>query len=403
MSKVWIVARHEFATTVKRWGFVFVAFGLPLIMLGISLLAVGLMKKSAEEKHAERMRAGLVNLSALEMTPAPEGIKAYAGEEEARAAIRAGDIRTYVILEKDYLDTGRVRVASAVKASIFTSSISVPENVRDWVRESVLAVIEDPKRRERAKTLFAELQTLQLEPATGEPSAETQELQMRRTLVALGFFFAMFMAITTSGGYLIQGLGDEKENRVMEMIISSIRPEELMAGKLIGLGAAGLLQMLVWAVIGITGMVWAGQALLLEPKMFLICLPLFLLGFTLLGSLMLGTGSLGSNLREATQWSMGWNLAAVMPLMFWNIIAMEPAGAVAKVLTYVPITTAMTLMLRYAADPSSLPAWELGLGFAILIVSTLLALKGAAKIYRVGLLMYGKKITPREILRWLFA
>lgn len=403
MKKIWIVARHEFSTTVKRWAFVFVAFGLPLVMTGISILAITLLKKSEMGKVAEMRRAGVVNLSALELPPPPESVKTYASEADARAAVRAGEIRTYVVLEKDYLETGRAKVASAVKSSIFGVTIDVPSNVRDWIREGVLAAIEDPSRRERAKQLFGETDRIQLDPATAEPSPEDQERRMGRSLVAVGFFFAMFMAITTSGSYLIQGLGDEKENRVMEMILSSIRPEELMAGKLLGLGAAGLLQMLVWASMGVAGLMWAGQSLLLEPKTFLLCLPLFMLGFLLLGSLMLGTGSLGSNLREATQWSMVWNLAGVMPLMFWSLIAADPSGTVARVLTYIPITTAMTLMLRYAVDPAALPTWELALGFAILIVSTLLAIKGAAKIYRVGLLMYGKKVTPREILRWLFA
>lgn len=402
MNRIWIVASHEFRTTVRRVGYIVATVGLPLFLLVLFGMIILLTQESKEERKAERERAGVVDEGGFLTLSPPKGVQRFDAEDEAIAAVRRGEVTTYVVIKPNFLDEGKVVVKSTMKRTIFDLEAGmhgVPENVRDYIYDQVVSGVEE-RRRKRIETLFESAET-KLIDREGTLSSE-KEFDPARLVVAFAFFFAMFISANMGGAYLLQGLGDEKENRVMEMVLTSVRAEELMWGKLLGLGAAGFLQLIVWATMSVTGLLTFAIPLVLEPVTALVCLPLFLLGYLLLGSLMLGTGSLGSNLREVNQWSAVWAMLSVVPMFMLQPVLAEPHGALARGLTFFPLTTASMLILRYALDPSGLPAWELALGYGILIVSCHLAIKGAARIYKVGLLLYGKRPTPRQLWRWLF-
>jgi ABC-2 type transport system permease protein len=130
-----------------------------------------------------------------------------------------------------------------------------------------------------------------------------------------------------------------------------------------------------------------------------LAIPLFLVGFLFYGSLMLGTGSLGSNMREAQQLAMVWSLTAALPLMMMGPLIQDPHGSVARVLTWVPLTSAAVLMLRASMDAGSLAWWEVVGGFAVLVFSTWLAIRIGARLFRVGMLSAGSRPSFREIIR----
>lgn len=401
MRRVWLIAGHEFRTTVRRLGYLFVSFGLPLVVLGIGGIIFMTTSESVETHIAERSKAGVVDLGDFLTLDPPNGVRRYDTESEAMEAFLAGEINTFVLIDREFLKNGRVVVKSKVKQTFFDlekGGKGVPKNVEDYLRDQVLDVVEDSDRRARMTNLITGSTTVLL----NEQGGSEPPFKLERLFVALGFFIALFTSVGMSGTYLLQGLADEKENRVMEMVLTSVPAEELMWGKLLGLGAAGMLQLVIWGSMGITGMLIFAAQVLLDPRAVMVCVPLFVLGYLLMGSLMLGTGSIGSNLREVTQWSMAWSMLSMLPLFLMNPILADPHGAIARGLTFFPVTTAPTLMLRYALDADGVALWEMLLGYGILIVSTYLALKAAAKIYKVGLLLYGKRPTPRQIFRWLF-
>ncbi len=202
----------------------------------------------------------------------------------------------------------------------------------------------------------------------------------------------------------MQGTATEKENKVVDVLLASARPDEVLAGKLIGLGGAGLLQVSLWLVflfvagIGIVPIIlathvqvpWLGLAL---------ALPLFIISFLFFGSLMLGTGSLGSNMREAQQLAMVWSLTAALPLMMMALIVQDPHGVAARVMTWLPFTSAAVVVLRASLDPSALAWWEIVGAFAVLIGATWLAIGLGARLFRVGLLSSGARPSFREIMK----
>lgn len=405
MRKAWIVARHEFLTTVKRWGFLLVTFGLPAFMLGVIGLSIGLQTKSIESEQGRisSAKVGLVDEAGIVTLPPPAGRdwRTYVSRDEARKRMGPDGIEIVAVLPPDYLETGRVGVLTTLKPSIFNLKTSfIRGDFEEWLARNVLKEVDVARlRRARHPAIEQPPEYLTIE---GDASvSERPEDYVKRMASGIGFFFLMFLSISVAGGYLIQGMADEKENRVLEMVISSMTPTQLMAGKLAGLGAVGLLQIAVWSTLGVATAVSMAVTLAVNPALFAICGVFYLLGYILFGCLLLGIGSLGSNQREATQYTWILSMISVSPVFVWMSILSEPQGVLARVFSYIPLTASTTMMLRCGVDPKGTAAWEIALAMAVLAASCVGALRLSAKLYRVGLLLYGKRPTIAEVWRWL--
>jgi len=406
VKKALVVARHEFLTTVKRWSFLIVTFGLPLFMLVVMGASLLLQKESMREEEGKIAKAkiGFVDESGLLVKKARDSWKPYPTRDEARATMRADGVQIVVVVPAEWLRDGRLDVYSTIPPSLFTmnDSLVAPE-FRDYLVSCVLRE-DDPARLARAKVPIASTVPVYLAETTGGVSREERPQDyLQRMISGVTFFFLLFISISVSGGYLIQGMADEKENRVMEMVISSVTPEQLLTGKLIGLGAVGLLQVAIWSALGVGTAISMAFTFVVNPALFVFCTVFYLLGYVLYGSLLLGVGSLGSNQRESTQLTWFITVTVMSPVFVWVSILSSPQSALARVFTYIPLTTPTTMMLRYSVDPRGTPWWEVALAIAVLIGATALSIRVSAKLYRMGLLLYGKRPAVREIWRWLWA
>jgi ABC-2 type transport system permease protein len=207
-----------------------------------------------------------------------------------------------------------------------------------------------------------------------------------------------------SAGYLVQGTAVEKENKVIEILLSSTRPEEVLAGKLLGLGAAGLLQVLVWFGMIIAAAAAFAAALAaygFELPWLAMGAAIFFFGagYLFLGSMMLGAGSLGNSQRESQQLGAVWSLLAVIPMMFLGILLQDPHALPAQIMTWIPFTAPVTVLFRLTFDPSGVAWWELLGSFTVLVISTFFALRLGARLFRIGLVLTGVRPGLRELIR----
>ncbi len=406
MSKAWIVAKHEFLVTIRRVWFVISTFVFPLLFLAIGGVLMLVMRHTIEQQEARvsGLPLGVVSeWKDLDEAKDPDSFRIlrFKSENEATAALREGRIATYVVVPENYVATGRVTVKTANKPTLLTSGKGLtPPALGAWLVEVALARV-DEHRRARARDPF-QAQTVYLD-RTGAPSGEDAQGALKRSITGYSFFFLLFLSIFTASGYLLNGMADEKENRVMEIVLSSITPGELMLGKLVGLGAAGLLQLAIWISMGVVGVLAMAVQILLDPLAFVYCLVFFLLGYLLFGSLMLGFGALGTNFRESQQMASFWTFIGISPMFVHMAIVEDPHGLVARIFSYIPFTAAVTMTFRYVTDPKGMPWYEVPAVMIVLLASTALALRLSAKLYRVGLLLYGKRPGLREIWRWLRA
>jgi ABC-2 type transport system permease protein len=220
----------------------------------------------------------------------------------------------------------------------------------------------------------------------------------------LPFAFAMLLglSITVGGQYLLQGVSEEKESRILESLLCNVSPEELLAGKLLGLGAAGLTLVGIWLGVALpllaSGVVLSGVGP--PPAVFVLAVTYFLLGYLFFGSLMTGIGSMAGNMREAQQFSVWFSFMNFAPFLMMTLILGRPDGPLAVGLSMFPPTAPTTMMLRLMAPSGNVPAWQIALSLALLVGAAWLALVASARVFRIGLLLYGKTPSLPEILRW---
>ena len=219
------------------------------------------------------------------------------------------------------------------------------------------------------------------------------------------FAFGMLLglSIVIGGQYLLQGVAEEKESRILESLLCTVSAEELLIGKLIGLGGAGLTMVGAWIVMG---SVAASPAALMTqvhvaPQVVALAVTYFLLGYLFYGSLMTGIGAVTNNMREAQQFSFAFTFMNFIPFYMLTMIIGRPDAPLAVGLSMFPPMAPVAMMLRLAAPNSAVPAWQIALSLALLAGSGWLAIVLAAKVFRVGLLMHGKTPNLPEIVRWV--
>ena len=430
--RIWTVATFEFLAAVKRRGYLIATFGMPIFM-GMYGAIVGLPAYYASKKADEPAvfgvvdQSGLLGLSSdskavavaqvpdeLRRTLEAAGQKAaldrirednitfrpFADETTARTALTARLVKGYFVIAPDYLESGNVLyyTPEAMRLSMSESR----DALGDLLREHLLAGRVDGKVAARVLTPVGGMRRLAI-TRTGEIVDAGATATIVRMVVPVAFMVLFLMSVLMTSGYLMQGTATEKENKVVDVLLASASPDQVLAGKLIGLGAAGLLQVTLWlsflfvAGIGIVPLVlathvqvpWLGLAL---------ALPLFIVSFLFFGSLMLGTGSLGSNIREAQQLAMIWSLTAALPLMMMALILEDPHGVAARVMTWLPFTAAAIVVLRASLDPAALAWWEVAGSFVVLLGCTWLAIRLGARLFRLGLLSSGARPSLREIV-----
>lgn len=437
-GKVSVVAKREFLTTIKRKAYVITTLGMPLFILlyaGIAMIPALVIAK----KTAQTRTIGIVDHSGLlgldEETefskPAPpeleeigqldvsssKGVvtigktfedatkikmRPYPNTAAAETAFRANEIASFYEFPEDYLKTGKVKAYSKGGLLGGLDSASKRSLLPVFIVEKLLAGKLDPVLMARVRNpMFVTKLALQKD---GTFQKENWLGQIATLAVPGIFTMLFFLSVMMCSGFLLQGVSEEKENRVIEVILSSIDSDGLLLGKLIGLGGAGLLQ------VGI----WAGMMLVLSPLLvpllslpggiplrvgsILISFVFYLLGFFLFGVLLTGTGSLGQNLKESQQLGIVWSLGSVVPIMFFMLLIDQPNGVFARVLSFIPLTAPVTMFLRLnSSEPP--PIWEVALVGVVLAAAGWGALKVMGKIFRVGLLLYGKRPTLPEIIR----
>jgi len=244
-------------------------------------------------------------------------------------------------------------------------------------------------------------------PLTATPAAEPSDGAMRqagRTRLPIGMAFAfvymMFIGIVGIGQRLLTSLIEEKSSRVIEVLLSAVSPLELMTGKILGLGAAGLTAIAVCGGIMMSAAAWLGLVGSVPVQAVLWFIIYYVLGFLLAASVFAGIGSACNTTREAQQLLTPLMIPFLIPLICWLAIAQRPEGVLATLLSFFPPTAAMTMVLRLAVDPG-IGLVQIALSLLVLGLSVPLAMRAAAKVFHTGILMYGKPPRLGELLRWV--
>jgi len=205
---------------------------------------------------------------------------------------------------------------------------------------------------------------------------------------------------------MLQGLGEEKENRLMEILLSSVSARQLLTGKVLGLSAAGLVQVAVWVVslpliLNLASATTGGHVsmMLIPANLLVLATVYFILGYLLFAVLAAGVGAISPTVQEGTQLSSIYSVFAIAPIWFLGLIVLYPNSPLSVFFTIFPLTAPVLVMARLGL--TSIAPWELATSITVMVLSIIVGLLLTSKVFRVYLLMYGKRPKLGEIIRSL--
>jgi ABC-2 type transport system permease protein len=431
LHRALIIARREYLTTVRRKAFVFSLLLTPAIMF----VSIMLQKAGSDDTRAQGQQARIVAIvdssgvfaslpRTYEFSNTPDSVqfsggqlskkapkrevvpvvaRAFTTQAEAVDSLGKGTVNTVLVIPPDFLRSGGLRRYERDTRTITTTADD--RALRTWMMRYLMASTMDSVHIDRALS-FNKTTDLYVPGRTGAYELKDDTRELWAFLLPFGLALMLGIAIITGGQYLLQGVAEEKETRILESLLCTVTPDELMIGKLVGLGGAGLTMVGIWMVFGL-GAISGPMAMMkieLSPLLVLFGSLYFIFGYLFYASLMTGIGAITNNLREAQQMAMIFTMMNFVPFYALMKIMNSPKSALTVGMSLFPPTAPVTMMMRLsvsAVTGNQVPMWQIGASLGLLVVTALLTLRLSSKVFRVGLLLYGKTPNLPEIVRIL--
>lgn len=424
MAKLWVIIKREYLERVRTRWFIFATVFGP-IFFGVLILFPAYMaskgkasteftnaiildatKEGIGQKVADAMSLGRLPGSAAPNVRVLEPSQLSQAESASTRLVMNKQASGYLVLTEQTLKGEELHYAGRN-----ATSLTDMERLRSVVKEALLAdrLQHEGVRSERLKELTFMPLHLSTERITDKGRGGSGTVSI---IFAGGVAFLLYMSIVLYGQNILRGVLEEKTTRVAEVVVASVPSETLLAGKILGVGAVGLTQQIIWVVT--TVMMFKLRAPILArmgvPSMpfelpqisiwlALLLLLFFVFGFTFYASLYAAVGSSVNSEQEAQQAMLPLLSFLVATAVFINPILLNPTSRTATVMSILPFSAPIIMPLRLALG--SVPWYELAGSLVSLVLSCIVAVWIAARIYRVGLLMYGKRPTLKEMGRWV--
>ena len=395
MNKTVEVAKYEYTRRVNNKAFWITLFAVPAGILLIMLLSMVIAFASIDTDPV-----GYVDQAGLIKQPQVQPEKTsffepfiplipYADETSARWAAEDGQIQGYFVIPEGYTDTYQL-------IYYFNKPLSseIRTEVDTLIRTNLLAGETIPNFERLTEGSHFTQKSLDGTRTVGENDSA-------KIIVPMVVSILFVIAVMSSGGYLLQALVEEKENRTMEIVVTSVSPNQLMAGKIIGNLSIGLTQLLAWMVVAVAVLIGFGdripfmQNLQVPWSELILSLLLMLPAFVFTSALMAIIGSTVTESQEASQVTGLITLPIFLPYYFLSFILQNPNGTLARILSFFPMSAPLAMSTRIAI--TNVPTWEIILVFVIMILFCLLTIWLAGKAFRQGMLQYSKRVPLKQL------
>jgi ABC-2 type transport system permease protein len=405
MAKTIIVLRNEIYALISRRSFWFGVLGVPAIAFiiyagiawinrtqGGSSAGSGLdIGKVLEQPADDRPQGYIDQANIIREFPfdfAVDQLISYNGVDQARAALEDGEISAYYVIPPDFIDSGDLKVYTQEFNLI--SSEGKADELRRLIDFNLLN--GNVKLQKAVDDPLSELEKKNLSPSNVPARDKENSMTFFLPYAVMMLFY---IAIMGSSGLLLNSVTKEKENKILEILMVSFDAQQLLLGKIIGLGLVGLFQIIIWAVSALSLLRLSGQTFQLPPEFQLDPsilgwgIVFFILGYLVYAALMAGIGALVPNLREASQATTIVVLPMMIPLFLISALIEAPNSLLTTILSIFPFTAPTTMMLRLAATPN-VPLWQLLLAVALLIITAYLTIRAVAGFFRAQNMLSGQ-------------
>lgn len=434
MSKISVIIAHEYLTRVKaKWFIVSTVLG-PLglvLLLTVPILAAALAGDGSQGKVVLVDKSDTLARRVVSVDTAKYELSGTRTEAQLSEELSAEKIQAYIIIPADILDSSRLVMYSQGGSGIAFES-SIADDFDQVITRARLA-------RRGVDTTVIDIVEQGVAINSLKVTEKGVEADASEASAAIGYIagFLIYMLIFLYGSMVMRGVVEEKANRIVEVIASSVRPFEIMMGKVVGIGLVGLTQLAIWALLGIAAFIGLGfvlgpmmadsmasqaaaggsmqmqgttntAALLASKGLVLPSIPLssifmfvfnFFAGYFLYASLFAAVGSAVDQESDAQSLTLPVTMPVILTMMFIGNIVSAPNSTFASVMSMIPLFSPILMTVRVAA--TDVPAWQMLLSMALSIGAFFGAVWLASRIYRIGILSYGKKPTLKEVARWI--
>ncbi|HPW55986.1 MAG: ABC transporter permease [Thermoanaerobaculaceae bacterium] len=417
--KVWPVLRREYLSRVQTKAFWISTALVPILLVAMMVLPAWFMRRTGgdfrvavvtadgelareitertREHAAARTGPGRMTVTIEPVEPAPD---AAAQRLDLKRRVANKELAGIVWRPETGIGTGEVEYLS-----VNVTAVRLVSELESVVSTAVTKrrLLDAGVARDRLEALTRRVSVRPVR--IGEDLRETAEAAFEKSF-ALSYIltFTVYMTLIFYGYYVMRSVIEEKSSRIVEIIVANLRPMELMVGKIFGVGAVGLTQYLIWVIVainlGVTGLV-AGAAMsapLVDPKLMIFFVIFFVMGYFQYAALYAAVGAAFNTEEEAQQTQSLMSLILVPSMLLMFPVMASPDAKFAVIVSLIPVFSPVLFFTRMTVQMP--PGWQIALCLALMLVSIFVIARFAAAVYRVGILMYGKKPTLGDIWRW---
>ncbi|MFC2084668.1 ABC transporter permease [Bacteroidota bacterium] len=402
MNKTYLIFKHEFLNKIKSTSFIILTLSVPvaaLLGVGIFKLVMALTEPPVEEITAIGyvdeigMFDDQTDLGLTKLVP-------FASREDANQALVRQDVVEYFIIPSDYTSSGVIQRYTLEK------ELSTPPSTAGLIKYFLTANLLKDKVSPDIVTLIVSPLNLEVIRVTEKGDISLEQSNIGNIIIPGVFALLLSLVLMFGSTSLIRGLGEEKESRLIEVLFSSVSVRQLLISKVLALGTAGLLQVLVWLIsapllLGLASSTFGGlmSEIQIPGNLLVLGVVYFILGYLLFAVLSIGIGAISSNATEGGTLSLFYTLTSFVPLWFLALLINFPNSPIWVVLTIFPVTAPVQTMLRLGV--SEIPLWQIITSIGVLGFSIIVGLFLSIKIFGVYMLMHGKKPSFTEIIHYL--
>jgi len=412
MRKTWLIIRREYLERVRAKSFLVSTFLIPAFIYGVTVLPSQLaMRKGGGTMHIAVVTSNpRVSDAVVQNLTSPKSDTKYQVEQKVatdnkeqdalKQQIASGELDGYLWLTDDAINAGKAEYV-ANSTSDFVAIGELHNAVNTGVVRARLA--ERGVSPEEAEKMLKPVNMDTVEFKGGKESKGPGEAKF---FAGFGIAMMLYFMLIFHGMSVMRSVLEEKTSRVMEVMLSSVSAKELMAGKIIGVGAVGLTQVAIWVVLALSinspALAASGnlRELVASSTGILFWLPVFfVLGFLLYSGMYAALGAAVNSDQEAQQLQFFVTMPLIIPIIIMTMVIRQPDSPAAFWLSIVPFFSPILMTVRLAMHTP--PVWQIALSIALLLGTMYLVLAICSRIYRVGILMYGKRPTLPEIVKWV--
>jgi ABC-2 type transport system permease protein len=322
-------------------------------------------------------------------------------QTQGKNKLRNGQADVYIVLDQDILrGPGKIHFYTHKPKPTNVDAFWTIENLFRKVVENRRYKIERLDQELLSKLRNVPIERVEIGSTDDHEQVQTQIHGIVKMMVPFFFMYMIFMGMVGTGQQMLGSIIEEKGSRIIEVLLSAVSPFQLMAGKILGLAGIGLTVIALWFAAAYAAVRWQGLNVDVSIELLLYFVVYYILGFLFFSATLTGIGSVCNTIKETQSLMMPVMLIFIIPLIAWPMLVQSPDGTMARVLSFIPPVTPMVMVLRLTAGSNVLFV-EIAASILLLVLAVLAVTWAAAKIFRTGILMYGKKPGLFEILRWL--